>query len=126
MSKFVVILIGVVSLNFALSFAMIDDHQKTEVDLSFSEKAVAIESGQPVYKEGTRIWLSNPQKEEIKIHLNETFKKLNISQVDLSQITHLKKGTYTLIVDTAKEEKTFGKRVFTAPISGRICCNACF
>lgn len=108
MLKFVSVLSSVVMLNFLFAFSSTGSSQSEEVDLSFSKSAVAIESGQPVYNEGTKIWISNPMKKEINIYLNEEVKKLNASKVELSQITKLQEGTYTLVINTNQEEKTFG------------------
>lgn len=106
MIKFISILLSVYSFNFVVSYSTLD--QPSDVAIEFSEKAVAVESGQPVYTEGTKIWLSNPQQKEIKLFLNEEVKEINGVKVDLSEITSLKAGTYTLVVNTQLEEKTFG------------------
>lgn len=106
MIKFISILLSVYSFNFVVSYSTLD--QPSDVEIEFSEKAVAVESGQPVYAEGTKIWLSNPQQKEIKLFLNEEVKEINGVKVDLSEITRLKAGTYTLVVNTQLEEKTFG------------------
>lgn len=107
MVKFVAILISVVSVNFYVSMTTIDN-QPQELAIEFSDDAVAIESGQPVFKKGTKIWVSNPQKEEIKLYLNEEEKEMSDEKVDLSEITNLEEGTYTLVVNTNTEEKVFG------------------
>lgn len=109
MIKLVSILISVVSFNFVVSFnTTMAESQPQEVEIQFSDKAVAIESGQPVFTKGTKIWLSNPKKEEIKVYLNENEKEVNSEKLDLSEITNLNEGTYTLVVNTVKEEKVFG------------------
>ncbi|MEQ9467111.1 MAG: hypothetical protein RLN88_06830 [Ekhidna sp.] len=107
MVKFVAILISVVSFNFYVSITTTDS-QPQEVQIEFSDEAVAIESGQPVFKKGTKVWVSNPQKEEIKLYLNEAEKEVKDDKIDLSQITSLKEGTYTLVINTNTEEKVFG------------------
>lgn len=106
MVKFITVLLSVYSFNFFICFNAID--QPADVALQFSEKAIAVESGQPVYEMGTKVWISNPQKEEIKLFLNEEVKEINGTKVDLSEITNLGTGTYTLIVNTVSDEKTFG------------------
>lgn len=106
MIKFVSILLSVYSFNFVVSYSTIN--QPSDVDIEFSDKAVAVESGQPVFNKGTKVWLSNPKKQEIKLFLNEEVKEINGIKVDLSEITNLNEGTYTLVVNTNSEEKVFG------------------
>lgn len=106
MIKFVSILISVFSFNFVVSYSTVD--QPSDVALEFSDNAVAVESGQPVFTKGTKVWLSNPQKQEIKLFLNEEVKEINGVKVDLSQITNLDEGTYTVVINTTTEEKIFG------------------
>ena len=106
MVKFVTILLSVFSFNFVVSYSSIP--QPADVVLEFSDKAIAFESGQPVFSKGTKVWLSNPAKKEIKLYLNEEVKEINGVKVDLSKITKLNEGTYTLVVNTSSEEKTFG------------------
>lgn len=106
MIKFITVLLSVYSFNFLISFNTTS--QPSDVALQFSDKAIAVESGQPVYEMGTKVWISNPQKKEIKLFLNEEVKEINGVKVDLSEITNLKTGTYTVIVNTVSDEKTFG------------------
>ncbi len=106
MVKFVAILCSVFSLNFVVSYSTVS--QPAEVVIEFSEKAIAVESGQPVYNKGTKVWVSNPKKEEIKLFLNEEVKEINGIKVDLSEITKLDEGTYTLVINTNSEQKVFG------------------
>ncbi|WP_436517221.1 hypothetical protein [Ekhidna sp. To15] len=106
MIKFVSILVSVFSFNFVVSYSTAD--QPSDVALEFSDKAVAVESGQPVFTKGTKVWLTNPQKQEIKLYLNEEVKEINGVKVDLSKITNLSEGTYTVVVNTVTEEKIFG------------------
>ena len=107
MINFVVILFSVVSFNFVDSY-VVSDNQPQEVAIEFSNEAVAVESGQPVFNKGTNVWLSNPQKEEIKLYLNEEEKYTNAEKVDLSEIINLNEGTYTLVININSEEKVFG------------------
>ncbi|MEP1970793.1 hypothetical protein [Ekhidna sp.] len=100
------ILLSVFSFNFVVSYSSIK--QPSDVAIEFSKKAVSVESGQPVFTKGTKVWLSNPRKQEIKIYLNEEVKEINGVKVDLSKITNLNEGTYTLVVNTKSEEKVFG------------------
>ncbi|MEP1032764.1 hypothetical protein [Ekhidna sp.] len=106
MIKFVSILLSVFSFNFVVSYGTVN--QPSDVAIEFSEKAVAVESGQPVFTKGTKVWLSNPKNQEIKIYLNEEEKEINGIMVDLSEITNLNEGTYTLVVNTNTDEKIFG------------------
>lgn len=106
MIKFVAILLSVVGFNFVVSFTTSSQPQELEVE--FSNSAVAIESGQPVFSKGTKVWISNPKKEEIKLYLNEEEKEINEEKIDLSKITSLEEGTYTLVVNTNADEKVFG------------------
>ena len=109
MIKFITILTSVVSFNFVVSFtATSTESQPSEVAIEFSKSAVAIESGQPVFQKGTKVWVSNPQKENVQLFLNEEVKEISDKKVDLSKITNLKEGTYTLVLNTKKEEKIFG------------------
>ena len=107
MIKFITILCSVVSLNFLVSFTTMKN-QPLEVAIEFSDEAVAVESGQPVFNKGTKVWLTNPKKESIKVFLNEEEKEINSEKVDLSDITNLNEGTYTLVINTTAEEKVFG------------------
>jgi len=109
MIKFVSILVSVVSFNFVVSYSTTQaEAQPYEVGIEFSHSAIDIESGQPVFNKGTKIWLSNPQKEEVKIYLNEEEKETNSEKVELSDIIKLDVGTYTLVVNTRSDEKVFG------------------
>ena len=109
MLKFVFILCSVFSVNFLVSYnASVASSQPGDVVIQFSETAIAIESGQPVYAKGTKIWLSNPAKEEMKIYLNEQEKEMNAGKIELSEITNLNEGTYTLVVNTNSDERIFG------------------
>ena len=109
MLKFVTVLASVVSLNFVVSLTTTTiESQQSEVAIEFSNTAVAIESGQPVFRKGTKVWVSNPQKEKIQLYLNEKEKEISDKKVDLSKITNLNEGTYTLVINTNAEEKVFG------------------
>ncbi len=108
MIKFVAILLSVVGFNFVVSFTTTENTQPRELEVEFSNQAVAIESGQPVFTKGTKVWITNPKKEEIKLYLNEEEKEISEAKIDLSQITNLEEGTYTLVVNTNSDEKVFG------------------
>ncbi|MEQ6166560.1 MULTISPECIES: hypothetical protein [unclassified Ekhidna] len=109
MIKFISILVSVVSFNFVVSYSTTKaETQPQEVGIEFSDSAIAIESGQPVFSKGTKIWLSNPSKENIKLYLNEQEKEINSEKVELSEIANLNEGTYTLVLSTNSDEKVFG------------------
>ncbi|MEO9873122.1 hypothetical protein [Ekhidna sp.] len=105
MIKFVSVLASVVSINFLVAFTTTTS---PEVELEFSNQAIAIESGQPVFSKDTKVWVSNPRKEELKLYINEVEKEISEGKVDLADITNLNEGTYTLIVNSKTEEKVFG------------------
>lgn len=111
MIKFVLILTSVVSLNFAVSFNNLDlELSQKSIELIFSEKAVAIESGQPVYPSNTKIWISKNDNSlsEVKLLVNEDEAILTSNEkIDLSNVTDLESGTYTLIVKDVNES-TYG------------------
>lgn len=82
--------------------------QINEVKVEFSEKALGIESGQPIYSEKTIIWVSNPTESEMKIYINEEEKMMKDKKVEISG---LDSGTYTLMIinsDDKKEKRTVG------------------
>lgn len=82
--------------------------QINEVKVEFSEKALGIESGQPIYSEKTIVWVSNPTETEMKIFINEEEKLMNDKRVEISG---LDRGTYTLMIinsDDEKEKRTVG------------------
>lgn len=111
MIKFVLILTSVVSLNFAVSFTGTNYQVSQEsMELIFSNEAVAVESGQPVYPSNTKVWLSSNDDsiKEITLLVNENEAVIkNEAKIDLSEITTIESGTYTLVVN-AGQESTFG------------------
>ena len=110
MIKFVLILTSVMSLNFAVSFSEMELRANQEtVKLIFSQDVIAVESGQPVYPSNTKVWVSNTENaEEVKLLVNEKEMVIaNQKKIDLSKITKIESGTYTLIVK-ANQENTFG------------------
>lgn len=111
MIKFVLILTSVVSLNFAVSFNEADlEPTQDAFELIFSEKAIAVESGQPVYPSNTKVWVSNNDSnlDAVTVFVNEDEAIIQSKEkVELSKITKLESGTYTLIVK-AGQESTFG------------------
>jgi len=108
MIKFVSIVISVMSLNYTASLTPIGT-QLEDVEVEFSEKAIGIESGQPIFPKNTKIWVSNPKKEKIKLFINDEEKEVKDEKVE---ITGLKEGTYTLMIvaseETSDEKKTVG------------------
>lgn len=113
MIKFISILVSAMSLNFMVSYSATEGGQPIGVALEFSNNAIGIESGQPVFSTDTKVWISNPSKEQVKLYLNEMEKEANESKIELSEMTEMKEGTYTLIVigkddQDNRTESTFG------------------
>ncbi len=83
--------------------------QIEEVIVEFSEKAIGIESGQPIFAQSTKIWVSNPTKEDYWMYINEEQKELTKEKVE---ITDLEPGTYTLMIlpteESTEEKRTIG------------------
>ena len=102
MIKFVSILTGVLSLNFMVSYTSPWGTQPENVLVEFSKSAIGIESGQPVFTRDTKILVSNPKAEKVKIFINEDEKELKESKIELS---NLEEGTYTMIIVSADENK---------------------
>jgi hypothetical protein len=111
MIKFVIILTSVVSINFAVSFQNTDlSTSQEDVELIFSEEMIGVESGQPVYPNNTKVWFSNNNinLDEVTVFVNEDEATIaSKEKIDLSKITKLESGTYTLVVN-AGQERTFG------------------
>jgi len=109
MIKFITILVSLLSLNTFFTFGLVDSKDAPQpVEVEFSGTAVAIESGQPVFEKGTDVWVSNPGQEEVQIFLNEQETESNSEKIELSKIILIGEGTYTLVIQTSDEEKTFG------------------
>ena len=101
MIKFVSILISVMSLNFMMSYTTAST-QIDEVEVAFSNKAIAIESGQPVFTQDTKIMVSYAGSEKVKIYINDKEQELKDEQVEISG---LEQGTYTLMFVAAEQEE---------------------
>jgi len=86
-----------------LSFNAFEGRSQIEnVEVEFSKQAIGIESGQPIFTMDTKIWVSNPTDETIKLFINEEEREMMDKKVEISG---LNKGTYTLmIVGTEKNE----------------------
>ncbi|MEM6736385.1 MAG: hypothetical protein AAGC64_10145 [Bacteroidota bacterium] len=101
MIKFVSILVTLVLLNFTapevINHVRIDD-----VKVEFSEKAIGIESGQPIFPRITKVWVSNPTEEKYKLYFNEEEKELADEKIEISG---LDPGTYTLMILASKNSK---------------------
>ncbi|MFK7951537.1 MAG: hypothetical protein AB8B73_01725 [Ekhidna sp.] len=109
MIKFVLILTSVISLNFTTAFTEVESEKKS-VELNFSQAAIAVESGQPVYPSNTKIWITSNNKDLKKIELLINESEITIEnqhKIDLSNVAKINSGTYTLIVK-AEQETTFG------------------
>lgn len=102
MIKFVSILISVLSLNFMVSYTAA---QPEGIGVEFSKKAIGVESGQPVFSKDTKVLISNPTKDKIKLYLNEDEKEIDTNKIELNELAE---GTYTLVVVSKKEESIFG------------------
>lgn len=110
MIRLVLILTSVVSLDFAVSFKATESKEVQEsTELIFSNDAIAVESGQPVYPKDTKVWISTIENmEEIKLQVNEREAVVkNEKKIDLSKVITLESGTYTLVVND-RQESTFG------------------
>ena len=83
--------------------------QIEDVEVEFSEKAIGIESGQPIFSKSTKIWVSNPTQEDYRMYINEEEKKLNEEKLEIAGLTS---GTYTLMIlapkDSDEENRTIG------------------
>lgn len=106
MLKFVSILVMMVSMGFGSPVS--DNSQIEEVMVEFSEKALGIESGQPIFSKETKITVSNTTETEIKLYINDDEKEMMEKKVEISG---LESGTYTLMIVDAKkteEKRTVG------------------
>lgn len=107
MIKFVSILI---SLGF-LELGNPDNANNTQIDevkVEFSENAIGIESGQPIFTKGTKIWVSNPTEIDINLYINDDEKEMSEKNLE---IAGLESGTYTIMIVDAKkteEKRTVG------------------
>ena len=112
MIKLISILLSVMSLNFVVSYTAAEKAQHDDVDLEFSKNAIGIESGQPVFSSDTKVWVSKSGTEKVKLYINEEEKEISENKVELSQLTELKEGTYTLVVVTTDESNNTTESVF--------------
>ncbi|MBC6401331.1 MAG: hypothetical protein GDA42_11275 [Ekhidna sp.] len=105
MIKFITLTIAV----FSLGFNAADGNARIEdVVVEFSNQAIGIESGQPVFTKDTKIWISNPTEEKIKLYINEYEREVKDKKVEISG---LDKGTYTLMIVGEKENEGKNKIV---------------
>ena len=104
MLKFVSIIISIVFLELGDTSAPIN-YQLDEVKVEFSERAIGIESGQPIFSRDTKVTVSNPTDTEIKLYINDEEKQMNDRTIEISG---LKSDTYTIMIMDA--EKTEEKR----------------
>lgn len=79
-----------------------------EASVEFSNPAIRIESGQPVFTKDTHVWISNPKQEVLKLYINEEEKETQEAKIELSDLTDLKEGTYTVVLHAKEDEKVFG------------------
>lgn len=103
MLKFVSIL---VALAFIEPGKMLSENssQINEVKVEFSESAIGIESGQPIFSKGTKVWVSNPTETLIDLFINDEEKSMKEKKIEISNLTA---GTYTIMIVNAnkKDEK---------------------
>jgi len=102
MLKFVVITFFMFSSKFE---STIDKRivQIEDVKVEFSENAIGIESGQPIFSKDTKIWVSNPTKTKINLFINDDEKEMEKQKIEISD---LEIGTYTImIVNASKQEE---------------------
>ena len=92
MIKLVILIVSSLSLNFN---AAKSNNQIENVEVEFSTQAIGIESGQLIFTEDTKIWVSNPTDEMIKLFINEDEKEMMDKKVEISGLS---KGTYTLMI----------------------------
>ena len=102
MTKFVTLIIAAFSLNFN---AADRNNQIEDVEVEFSNKAIGIESGQPIFTKDTKVWVSNPTEERVKIFINEDEKEMTDRKVEISGLTE---GTYTLMI--VGTEESYGEK----------------
>lgn len=69
--------------------------QIENVEVEFSNQAIGIESGQPIFTKDTKIWVSNPTDEKVKLFINEKEKVMTNKKVEIGDLTE---GTYTLMI----------------------------
>lgn len=106
MIKFVSVLITVMSLNFAVVYTTTEFSQKSGIDVEFSNDAIKVESGQPVFSKDTKVTISNPTNKSVKLYLNEEEKEISKGMIELDR---LEEGTYTLmVIDAENSKSTFG------------------
>jgi len=107
MLKFVSILISSGYLAFGTpEFA--SNTQIDEVKIEFSEIAIGIESGQPIFSKETKVWVSKPTEVAINLYINDQEKEMNEKKIEIGG---LESGTYTIMIVDAKktqERRTIG------------------
>ena len=82
--------------------------QINEVKVEFSESAIGIESGQPIFSKGTKVWVSNPTETQIDLFINDEEKSMKEKKIEISNLTA---GTYTIMIVNANktdEKRTVG------------------
>ena len=108
MLKFVSILIAMGFLEFGHPDSYANNNQINEVKVEFSAKAIGIESGQPIFSEGTKVWVSNPTAAKFNLYINDEEKEMTESTVEIADLAI---GTYTIMIVDAKnaqEKRTVG------------------
>lgn len=103
MLKFVFILISAGLLELGSPSSNANNTQIDEVKVEFSESAIGIESGQPIFSKGIKVWVSNPTEVDFNLYINDEEKVMNEKKIEIKD---LESGTYTImIVDARKTEE---------------------
>ena len=104
MTKFItftaaVFLLGVI---FLLSSNAAEGNGQVEnVVVGFSNQAIGVENGQPIFTKDTKVSISNPTEKEIKLYLNKYEREVKSKKLELSG---LDAGTYTLMIVAEEDE----------------------
>ncbi|MDE0472375.1 MAG: hypothetical protein OXH57_10580 [Ekhidna sp.] len=104
MTKFITFTIAVFLIGtiFLLSSNAAEGKSQIEhVEVGFSNRAVGVESGQPIFTKDTKVWISNPTEKAIKLYLNKYEREVKSKELELSG---LDAGTYTLMIVAEEDE----------------------
>ena len=108
MLQFVSVLISMGFLEFGSPDFYANNAQIHEVKVEFSAIAIGIESGQPIFSQGTKVWVSNPTAAKINLYINDDEKEMTESTMEISGLSS---GTYTLMIvdaENTEENRTVG------------------
>ena len=107
MLKFVSFLITLTCIESGTT-AFESSSQISEVKVEFSESAIGIESGQPIFSKETKVLVSNPTETAINLYINDEEKEMEEKEIEISG---LEPGTYTIMIVNASktdEKRTVG------------------